>query len=124
MMDMINVLGIETSCDETAVGVVSDGNVLRSNIIASQIEIHAQYGGIVPELASRQHIRDISATVSSSLKTAGINMEDIDIVSATYGPGLAGSLITGLNTAKALAMSLGVPFIGSNHLEGHLYASW
>ena len=124
MMDMINVLGIETSCDETAVGVVSDGHVLRSNIIASQIEIHAQYGGIVPELASRQHIRDISATVSSSLKTAGINMEDIDIVSATYGPGLAGSLITGLNTAKALAMSLGVPFIGSNHLEGHLYASW
>ena len=121
---MVNVLGIETSCDETAVGVVTDGHVLRSNIIASQIDIHAPYGGIVPELASRQHIRDISATVNSSLKTAGINLGDIDIVSATYGPGLAGSLITGLNTAKALAMSLGVPFIGSNHLEGHLYASW
>ena len=124
MTYMVNVLGIETSCDETAVGVVTDGHVLRSNIIASQIDIHAPYGGIVPELASRQHIRDISVTVHSSLKTAVINLGDIDLVSATYGPGLAGSLITGLNTAKALAMSLGVPFIGSNHLEGHLYASW
>lgn len=120
----IKVLGIETSCDETAVGVVEDGRRLRSNVIASQVELHARYGGVVPELASRQHIRDMAPALEKSLADGGIALEDVDLVAATYGPGLAGSLITGLNTAKALAFSLGVPLIGVNHLEGHIYASW
>jgi N6-L-threonylcarbamoyladenine synthase len=120
----IKVLGIETSCDETAVGVVEDGRRLRSNVIASQVELHSRYGGVVPELASRQHIRDMAPTLDKSLADSGIALEDVDVVAATYGPGLAGSLITGLNTAKALAFSLGVPLIGVNHLEGHIYASW
>ena len=120
----MNILGIETSCDETAVGVVTDGTILHSNTIASQVNIHAQYGGVVPELASRQHIRDISATISTGLASAGMQLQDIDVVAVTYGPGLAGALITGLNSAKALSFSLDVPLIGVNHLEGHLYASW
>jgi N6-L-threonylcarbamoyladenine synthase len=120
----LNILGIETSCDETAVGVVTDGNILHSNTIASQVDIHAQYGGVVPELAARQHIRDITATISTALTSAGMKLQDIDVVAATYGPGLAGALITGLNSAKALSLSLDVPLIGVNHLEGHLYASW
>jgi N6-L-threonylcarbamoyladenine synthase len=120
----IKILGIETSCDETAVGVVEDGRRLRSNIIASQVELHSRYGGVVPEVASRQHIRDMVPTLETSLAGSGIALEDVDVVAATYGPGLAGSLITGLNTAKALAFVLGVPLIGVNHLEGHIYASW
>jgi N6-L-threonylcarbamoyladenine synthase len=120
----IKVLGIETSCDETAVGVVEDGRRLRSNIVASQVELHARYGGVVPEVASRQHIRDMVPTLEKSLADSGIALEDVDVVAATYGPGLAGSLITGLNTAKALAFTLGVPLMGVNHLEGHIYASW
>jgi N6-L-threonylcarbamoyladenine synthase len=120
----IKVLGIETSCDETAVGVVEDGRRLRSNIIASQVELHARFGGVVPEVASRQHVRDMVPTLEKSLAEGGLGLEDVDVVSATYGPGLAGSLITGLNTAKALSLSLGVPLIGVNHLEGHIYASW
>ena len=120
----IKVLGVETSCDETAVGVVEDGRRLRSNVIASQVELHAPYGGIVPEVASRQHLRNLVPVLEKSLADSGLLLEDIDVVAATYGPGLAGSLITGLNAAKALSLSLGVPFIGVNHLEGHIYASW
>ena len=102
----MNILGIETSCDETAVGVVTDGTILHSNTIASQVNIHAQYGGVVPELASRQHIRDISATISTGLASAGMQLQDIDVVAVTYGPGLAGALITGLNSAKALSLPI------------------
>ena len=120
----LKVLGIETSCDETAVAVVEDGRTLRSNIITSQTNLHARYGGIVPEVASRQHLRDILPALEKSLEDSGLTLDQIDVVAATYGPGLAGSLITGLNTAKALSFSLGVPFIGVNHLEGHIYASW
>ena len=120
----LKILGIETSCDETAVAVVEDGRILRSNVIASQIELHAQYGGIVPEVASRQHLRDMLPAVERSLSESGLTLEQIDVVAATYGPGLAGSLITGLNTAKAMSFSLGVPLMGVNHLEGHIYASW
>ena len=120
----VKVLGIETSCDETAVGVVEDGRRLLANVIASQVELHAQYGGIVPEVASRQHVRNLTPALEKSLADSGLALEDIDVVAATYGPGLAGSLITGLNTAKALAFSLGAPFVGVNHLEGHIYASW
>lgn len=120
----MKILGIETSCDETAVGIVEDGRRLRANVISSQVELHARYGGVVPEFASRQHVRDMLPTLEMSLAQGGIALEDIDVVAATYGPGLAGSLITGLNTAKALAFSLGVPLVGVNHLEGHIYASW
>lgn len=120
----LKVLGIETSCDETAVGVVEDGRRLLSNIVSSQVELHAPYGGVVPEVASRQHIRDMVPALERALSDSGADLADIDIVAATYGPGLAGSLITGLNTAKALSLSLGKPLVGVNHLEGHIYASW
>ena len=120
----LKVLGIETSCDETAVGVVEDGRRLLSNIVSSQVELHAPYGGVVPEVASRQHIRDMAPALEKALADSRVDLADIDVVAATYGPGLAGSLITGLNTAKALSLSLGKPLIGVNHLEGHIYASW
>lgn len=120
----LNVLGIETSCDETAMGVVSDGRRMHSNIIASQVDLHSPYGGVVPEIASRQHIRDLIPVLEKAMAGADLVLEDLDVVAVTYGPGLAGSLITGLNAAKAIAFTLDVPFIGVNHLEGHLYASW
>ena len=120
----MKILGIETSCDETAVGIVEDGRLMRSNVIASQVELHSRYGGVVPEVASRQHVRDMAPALEESLAAGGSNLEDIDAVAVTYGPGLAGALITGVNTAKALAYTLDVPLIGVNHLEGHLYASW
>lgn len=120
----IKILGIETSCDETAVAVVEDGRLLRSNVISSQVELHAKYGGVVPEVASRQHISDMLPALERALADSGLPLEQVDVVAVTYGPGLAGSLITGLNTAKALAFSLGVPLMGVNHLEGHIYASW
>ena len=120
----LKILGIETSCDETAVGVVEDGRRLLSNVVSSQVELHSPYGGVVPEVASRQHIRDMTPAVERALADGGVRLEDIDVVAATYGPGLAGSLLTGLNTAKALSFSLGKPLVGVNHLEGHIYASW
>jgi N6-L-threonylcarbamoyladenine synthase len=120
----LKILGIETSCDETAVAVVEDGSVLRSNVISSQVELHSKYGGVVPEVASRQHISDMLPALERALADSGLSLEQIDMVAVTYGPGLAGSLITGLNTAKALSFSLGVPLMGVNHLEGHIYASW
>ena len=120
----VNILGIETSCDETAVGVVVDGRRVLCNVIASQVELHAPHGGVVPEVASRQHIRDLVPVIEMAVADSGLALEDFDIISATCGPGLAGSLITGLNSAKAIAFSLGVPLIGVNHLEGHIYASW
>ena len=97
---------------------------MRSNVIASQVELHAPHGGVVPEVASRQHIRDLVPVVGKALAETGISLEEIDVVSVTYGPGLAGSLITGLNAAKAIAFALDVPMVGVNHLEGHIYASW
>ena len=120
----LKILGIETSCDETAVGVVENGRVLRSNIISSQAILHSQYGGVVPELASRQHVRDIIPVLEESVAKCDLKLEDMDAVAVTYGPGLAGSLITGLNAAKAIAFALGKPLIGVNHLEAHIYAAW
>ena len=120
----LKILGIETSCDETAVGIVEDGRRLLSNIVSSQVEFHSPYGGVVPEVASRQHIRDMTPAVERALFDSGISLSEVDVIAATYGPGLAGSLLTGLNTAKALSFSLGKPLIGVNHLEGHIYASW
>jgi N6-L-threonylcarbamoyladenine synthase len=116
------VLGIETSCDETAAAVLEDGVSLRSNVIASQDDIHSPFGGIVPELAGRSHIERIHLVVNKALKDANIQLKDIDLIAATEGPGLVVSLLVGLNTSKALAYSLGIPVIGVNHLEGHVLA--
>lgn len=116
----MNVLGIETSCDETAAAVVADGRVVRSSVVTSQIELHARYGGVVPEIAGRAHVELLTPAIAQAVAAASI--ERPDAVAATYGPGLIGSLLVGLSTAKALAMSWGVPFVGVNHLEGHLFA--
>ncbi len=116
----MNVLGIETSCDETAAAVVSDGRVVASSVVSSQIDLHARYGGVVPEIAGRAHVELLVPVIEEALARAGI--EHPDAVAATYGPGLVGSLLVGLSAAKGLAMSWGVPFVGVNHLEGHLFA--
>ena len=121
---MTTLLAIETSCDETAAAIVEDGRYVHSNIVASQVEIHQKYGGVVPELASRQHLRAILPVVTEALAAADVVWEEIDGIAVTYGPGLAGALLVGVNFAKSLAFSLGVPFIGVNHLEGHVYAAW
>ncbi len=121
---MSYILGIETSCDETAAAVVGrDGSVLCNNV-ASQAAMHARYGGIVPEVASRQHILDIGPVVTGAIMGSGVGWGAIEAVAVTNGPGLAGSLIVGVNAAKGIAASLGVPLIGVNHLEGHIYAAW
>ena len=120
----IKILGIETSCDETAAGVVVDGHNLLSNVISSQADLHSKYGGVVPEVASRQHVRDLVPVLEQAASDSGFGLEDMDAIAVTYGPGLAGSLITGVNAAKAIAYTLGIPLIGVNHLEGHIYASW
>lgn len=117
-------MGIETSCDETAVAIVEDGKKILSSIVASQVEMHARYGGIVPEVASRQHLLTILPTLHRAFIGAGMALEDIDSIAVTNGPGLAGSLLTGLNLAKALAVSRSLPLTGINHLEGHIYANW
>ena len=118
----IKILGIETSCDETAVAIVEDGRRIMSNIVASQVDIHARYGGIVPELASRQHVIHIAPATIQALEEAGIGFGELNAVAVTSGPGLAGSLLVGLNYAKGLAFSLGIPFLGINHLEGpHIF---
>ena len=118
------ILGIETSCDETAAAVIEDGKLVRSNIVASQIEMHARYGGIVPEIASRQHMKAIIPVVEDALDQAGVGLQGLDGVAVTHGPGLAGSLLVGVNVAKGLAVTHDLPFIGVNHLEGHIYATW
>jgi len=121
---MTNVLGIETSCDETAASVVVDGRRVISSIVASQVEIHSAYGGVFPEMASRQHILSIVPVVREALATADVSWDDLDAVAVIYGPGLAGSLVVGVNVAKAIALAYDLPLIGINHLEAHLYANW
>ncbi|MDH4208993.1 MAG: tRNA (adenosine(37)-N6)-threonylcarbamoyltransferase complex transferase subunit TsaD, partial [Anaerolineae bacterium] len=121
---MTYVLGIETSCDETAAAVVRDGREIASNVVASQAGIHAQYGGVFPEIASRQHILHIVPVVGQALAEAGLGLGEIDAVAVTYGPGLAGSLLVGVNMGKGLALAAGLPFVGINHLEAHIYANW
>jgi N6-L-threonylcarbamoyladenine synthase len=120
----VKVLGIETSCDETAAAVVADGVEILSSEIASQVEIHARYGGVVPEVASRQHILAIIPVIEQAMATAGTGWGDLDGIAATIGPGLAGSLLVGASVAKAIAASRKLPFTGINHLEGHIYANW
>jgi N6-L-threonylcarbamoyladenine synthase len=116
------VLAIETSCDETAAAVVRDGRTMLSNVIASQIAVHSKYGGVVPEIASRKHIEAIGAVVLQALDDAGATLDDIEGIAATRGPGLVGSLLVGLSAAKAIAFGRGLPFVGVNHLEGHVAA--
>jgi N6-L-threonylcarbamoyladenine synthase len=118
------VLGIESSCDETGAAIVRDGRYLLSNVVASQTEIHDRYGGVVPEVASRQQLASILPVIETALQQAGCTWEQIDAVAATYGPGLAGSLLVGLTVGKTLALARGLPFLGVNHLEAHIYANW
>jgi len=120
----MKILGIETSCDETAAAVVEDGTVILSNVISSQVEIHSRYGGIVPEVASRQHMLSIIPIVEQALSDARVKPKDLSAVAVTNGPGLAGSLLVGVNLAKALALSWHLPLIGVNHLEAHIYSNW
>jgi len=120
----MKLLGIETSCDETAAAVVEDGREIRSNIVASQVDIHARYGGIVPEVASRQHLITIIPIIQEAMTQAQAQWRDLDGIAVTIGPGLAGSLLVGVNIAKAIALAQNMPLIGINHLEGHIYANW
>ena len=116
------VLGLETSCDETAAAVLKDGDTILSNIINDQIDIHSEYGGIVPELAGRSHNERVHRVIKESLQKADLHLRDIDLIAVTMGPGLIGSLLVGLNTAKGLSYGLRKPMIGVNHLEGHILA--
>lgn len=118
------VLGIESSCDETGAALVKDGRFLLSNVVASQVEIHNRYGGVVPEVASRQQLTTIIPVIETAMTEAHCAWEDIDAIAATYGPGLAGSLLVGLTAGKSLALARNLPFIGINHLEAHIYANW
>ena len=120
----MRILAIETSCDETSAAVVKNGKEILSNVIASQVEFHKKYGGIVPELASRKHIEVIAAVVNQALTDSKTPLKKIDAVAATFGPGLVGALIVGLNYAKAIAYALKKPFIPVNHIEGHIYANF
>src|SRR5215470_10480383 len=116
------ILGIESSCDETAAAVVSDGRRILASVVASQIDIHRKYGGVVPELASREHLRRIVPVVREALECAGTAMAEVDAVAVTEGPGLVGSLLVGITYGKALAEGLGKPLVPVNHLEGHVHA--
>jgi N6-L-threonylcarbamoyladenine synthase len=116
------ILGIESSCDETAAAVVRGGSDALSNVVASQMSLHANYGGVVPELASREHLRNVVPVVREAMARAGVSFEDLDAVAVTEGPGLAGALLVGITYAKALSFGLGKPLVGVNHLEGHIHA--
>lgn len=118
------ILALETSCDETAAAVVRDGRSVLSNVVASQMDMHRRYGGIVPEVASRQHIRSLTPVLEEALAVLPTGWQNIDAIAATYGPGLSGALLTGLNAAKAIAWQRSLPFVGVNHLEAHVYANW
>jgi N6-L-threonylcarbamoyladenine synthase len=120
----VKILGIETSCDETAAAVVQDGRKALSSIIASQVDIHSRFGGIVPEVASRQHLLTIIPIIEQAMAQAQAQWSDLDGIAVTCGPGLAGSLLIGVNIAKAIALSQHLPLLGVNHLEGHIYANW
>lgn len=119
----MRVLGIESSCDETAASIVDDGKVILSNIVSSQSALHAPYGGVIPELACRRHVEVIIPVINQALSVANTKLSDIDLIAAAKGPGLIGALLIGLNAAKALSFAMDIPFIGINHLEAHLYAA-
>jgi N6-L-threonylcarbamoyladenine synthase len=117
------VLGIESTCDETACAIVKDGRTILSNVVASQIDLHREYGGVVPELACRRHVDLMIPVLQQSLKEASLDLSNIDLIAVAHGPGLIGALLIGLNTAKALSLAAKIPFIGVNHVEAHLYAA-
>jgi N6-L-threonylcarbamoyladenine synthase len=123
-MNNIRILGIETSCDETAAAVVEDGRVILSSIVATQVDLHAKFGGIFPEVASRQHVLTIYPIIEKALQEAHLDLIDVDAIAVTRGPGLPGSLVVGVNMAKGLVLGSGIPLIGINHLEAHLYSAW
>lgn len=118
------ILAIETSCDETACAVIENGRELLASTVASQMEIHARYGGVFPEVASRQHVLAITPVIQQTLSAAHLSLSDVDAIAVTRGPGLAGSLVVGVNAAKGIALGLGLPLVGVNHLEGHIYSAW
>ena len=120
----MRILGIESSCDETAASVVADGRRLESNVVASQIDLHRKYGGVMPELASRAHLKAIVPTVDEAMERAGARWEEISAIAVTRGPGLVGSLLVGVNAAKGISLARRVPMVGVNHLEGHVYSNW
>jgi N6-L-threonylcarbamoyladenine synthase len=120
----MRILGLETSCDETAAAVVDDGRFVRSSVVSSQVDLHARFGGVVPEIASRAHVQLITAVIAEALIEAGCELADLDAVAACHGPGLAGALLVGVSAAKALALAAGIPYVGVNHLEAHLHAAW
>jgi N6-L-threonylcarbamoyladenine synthase len=118
------ILALESSCDETACALLENGRVLLASVVASQIELHARFGGVFPEVASRQHVLSIVPVVEQALNQAHLSLGEVDAVAVTRGPGLAGSLVVGMNAAKGLALGLGIPLVAVNHLEGHIYSSW
>jgi N6-L-threonylcarbamoyladenine synthase len=118
------ILAIETSCDETACAVIENGRALLASTVASQMDIHARYGGVFPEVASRQHVLSIIPVVEQTLVQSNLTLNDMDAIAVTRGPGLAGSLVVGMNMAKGLALGTSLPLVGVNHLEGHIYSSW
>ncbi len=118
------ILAIETSCDETSVAVVADGHRVLSNVVSSQIDLHAVYGGVVPEVASRAHLERMEAVLAQAMDEAEVTPSDVDAVAATCGPGLIGALLIGVSTAKSLAVAWDVPYVGVNHMEGHLFATF
>lgn len=118
------LMAIETSCDETAVAILENGERLRSNIISSQVDIHRKFGGVVPEIASRHHLEQVNMLIELALEEAGITKQELSALAVTYGPGLVGALLVGVSTAKALAYSLNLPLVKVNHIEGHIYANW
>ncbi len=121
---MVRILGIETSCDETAAAVVDDGRSVRSSVVASQADLHARFGGVVPEIASRAHVELIGDTIAEALVEAGTTLDEIDAVAAVHGPGLAGALLVGVSAAKAIALATDMPYVGVHHHEAHLYAAF
>ncbi len=118
------ILAIETSCDETAAAVVAGGTQILSGVVASQVDLHARYGGVFPEVASRRHVEVIHAVVDEAMREAHLGYDDLDCVAVTRGPGLVGSLLVGMNMAKGLALSRNLPLLGVNHIEGHIYSLW
>ncbi len=123
-MERAFILGIETSCDETSASVVADGRQVLSNIISSQVKLHEQYGGVVPEIASRRHVELVLPVINQALEKAGVNLSDIDAIGVTYGPGLVGALLVGISAAKGIAFATGKPLIGVNHIHGHIAANY
>ncbi|MED1679242.1 tRNA (adenosine(37)-N6)-threonylcarbamoyltransferase complex transferase subunit TsaD, partial [Bacillus subtilis] len=123
MNENVHVLGIETSCDETAAAVVKNGKEILSNVVASQMESHRRFGGVVPEIASRHHVEQITLVMEEAMRQAGVSFSDLDAIAVTAGPGLVGALLVGVNAAKALAFAHGLPLVGVHHIAGHIYAN-